>query len=157
MTLVKDSTKLSEKLSQYKMPMTLFNVIPLGDNLYAHVKLLLPPEIVQGHKYPLVVRVYAGPGTVRVKDNYDLGKFLSVLGIFLCHCILTHIIKHIFKRVYHQAGTIQILFVTGIMILANSTLSRGPNYFTLQSITTYTWPRIVVLLWGPSTCEDQAQ
>ncbi|XP_026326688.1 venom dipeptidyl peptidase 4-like isoform X2 [Hyposmocoma kahamanoa] len=72
LTLIKDSTKLSEKLSQYKMPMTLFNIIPLGDNVYAHVKLLLPPEMVQGQKYPLVVRVYAGPGTVRVKDNFDL-------------------------------------------------------------------------------------
>lgn len=79
LTLVKDSTKLSEKLSQYKMPMTLFNVISLGDNLYAHIKLLLPPDIVQGQRYPLVVRVYAGPGTVRVKDNFDLGEFFLSL------------------------------------------------------------------------------
>lgn len=78
MTLIKDSTKLSEKLSQYKMPMTLFNIIPLGDGVFAHVKLLLPPAMVQGQKYPLVVRVYAGPGTVRVKHNFDLGEFFTI-------------------------------------------------------------------------------
>lgn len=83
LALVKDSTKLSEKLSQYKMPMALFNVIPLGEGLYAHIKLLLPPEMVTGQKYPLIVRVYAGPGTVRVKDNFDLGEFyLLAFAIF---------------------------------------------------------------------------
>lgn len=95
---MKDSTKLSEKLSQYKMPMTLFNVIPLGDDVYAHVKLLLPPDVVQGQKYPLVVRVYAGPGTVRVKDNFDLGKFLYIRNLFYTIAHLKHIkIVQLFK------------------------------------------------------------
>lgn len=55
--------------------MTLFNVLNIGDDVMANVKLILPPGIKSGEKYAMIVRVYAGPGTTRVKDNYDLGIF----------------------------------------------------------------------------------
>lgn len=54
--------------------MILFNVVAMGEAPLGHVKLLLPPNMKSGVKYPMVVRVYAGPGTSRVKDNFDLGK-----------------------------------------------------------------------------------
>lgn len=58
--------------------MILFNVVSLGEYPLGHVKLLLPPSMKTGEKYPMIVRVYAGPGTSRVKDNFDLGKLMFV-------------------------------------------------------------------------------
>lgn len=57
--------------------MVLFNTIPIANGVNANVKLLLPLDLKKDQKYPMVLRVYAGPGTTRVKDNYDLGKFYS--------------------------------------------------------------------------------
>ncbi|KAL0894609.1 hypothetical protein ABMA27_013171 [Loxostege sticticalis] len=70
--LIKDNAPLVEKLSHYNLPPALFNVLPLGDDVTSHVKLMLPPNMQKGVQYPMVVRVYAGPGTTRVKDSYDL-------------------------------------------------------------------------------------
>lgn len=75
-SLIDDNARLSEKLQEYKLPMTLYNVLSLGDDILASAKLLLPPGIESGQKYPMIVRVYAGPGSTRVKDNFDLGKLL---------------------------------------------------------------------------------
>lgn len=61
-------------MSHYNLPPALFNVLPLGDDVTSHVKLMLPPNMQKGVQYPMVVRVYAGPGTTRVKDSYDLGE-----------------------------------------------------------------------------------
>lgn len=55
--------------------MLLFNVVSVGENMMGHVKMLLPPQMQSGVKYPMVVRVYSGPGTSRVKDNFDLGTY----------------------------------------------------------------------------------
>ncbi|XP_063838892.1 venom dipeptidyl peptidase 4-like [Ostrinia nubilalis] len=70
--LLKDNAQLAHKLSQYKLPLTLFNVLPLGEDVTSHVKLLLPADMQKDVQYPMILRVYAGPGTTRVKDNYDL-------------------------------------------------------------------------------------
>lgn len=70
--LIKDNLRLSDKLRQYKLPMTLFNVLMIAEDVMTSVKLQLPPGIKAGEKYPMIVRVYAGPGTTRVKDNFDL-------------------------------------------------------------------------------------
>ncbi|KAI8427635.1 hypothetical protein MSG28_002118 [Choristoneura fumiferana] len=56
--LLKDNFKLSEKFSKYNLPMALFNTISLGDDVMANVKLLLPPVIEKGQKYPMVVQYY---------------------------------------------------------------------------------------------------
>lgn len=77
--LIKDNSRLKDKLRNYRMPMILFNVVSVGDNPLAHIKLLLPPEMKSGEKYPLIVRVYGGPGTSRVKDNFDLEYYNTYL------------------------------------------------------------------------------
>lgn len=77
--LIKDNIRLKEKLRQYRLPMILFNVLSVGENPLGHVKLLLPPDMKSGVKYPMIVRVYAGPGTSRVKDNFDLGMTICNL------------------------------------------------------------------------------
>lgn len=69
--LLKDNSKLNERFSKYKLPMALFNTLTLGEDVMANVKLLLPPVVEKGQKYPMIVRVYAGPGTSRVKDFFD--------------------------------------------------------------------------------------
>ncbi|KAJ0181711.1 hypothetical protein K1T71_002433 [Dendrolimus kikuchii] len=70
--LIKDNLRLTDKLRQYYLPMTLFNVLTIAEDVMANVKLQLPPGIKAGEKYPMIVRVYAGPGTTRVKDSFDL-------------------------------------------------------------------------------------
>ncbi|PZC83344.1 hypothetical protein B5X24_HaOG208108 [Helicoverpa armigera] len=77
--LIKDNLRLKEKLRQYKLPMILFNVVYAGENPLGHVKLLLPPNMKTGEKYPMIVRVYAGPGTSRVKDSFDLEYYNTYL------------------------------------------------------------------------------
>lgn len=74
--LIADNARLSEKLQEYQLPMTLYNVLSLEDGVLASTKLLLPPGIESGKKFPMIVKVYAGPGTSRVKDNFDLGECL---------------------------------------------------------------------------------
>ncbi|XP_045458917.1 venom dipeptidyl peptidase 4-like [Melitaea cinxia] len=74
-----DNSRLTTKLKQYKLPMVLFNVITLGEKLRAHIKLLLPPEMEKDKKYPMIVRLYAGPGTSRVRDSYDLEYYSMYL------------------------------------------------------------------------------
>ncbi|XP_050675466.1 venom dipeptidyl peptidase 4-like isoform X1 [Leptidea sinapis] len=78
--LLTDNARLVEKLNEYKLPMVLYNKMPILDGVQAHIKLQLPPVMEDGRKYPMIVRVYSGPGTTRVKDNYDLeyyNKYLS--------------------------------------------------------------------------------
>ncbi|XP_072936332.1 venom dipeptidyl peptidase 4 isoform X2 [Epargyreus clarus] len=70
--LITDNAALYERLSQYKLPMALFNVITLEEDNRANIQLLLPPDMETGKKYPMIVKVYGGPSTSRVKDCYDL-------------------------------------------------------------------------------------
>uniref|UniRef100_S4PD31 Venom dipeptidyl peptidase 4 n=2 Tax=Pararge aegeria TaxID=116150 RepID=S4PD31_9NEOP len=46
--------------------------MPLEEETMSHIKLLLPSEMEAGKKYPMVIRLYSGPGTTRVKDVYDM-------------------------------------------------------------------------------------
>ncbi|XP_037977148.2 venom dipeptidyl peptidase 4 [Plutella xylostella] len=69
--LLHDNGRLRRKLSQYKLPMSLFNTLTINGER-ANVQLLLPPDMEPNKKYPMVVRVYAGPGSSRVRDNFDL-------------------------------------------------------------------------------------
>ncbi|CAG5056647.1 unnamed protein product [Parnassius apollo] len=73
------NNELNEKLQQYKHPMSLFNSISLGEDVVAHINLMLPPEMEEGRKYPMVLRVYAGPGSTRVKDVFSLEYYTSYL------------------------------------------------------------------------------
>ncbi|XP_045785433.1 venom dipeptidyl peptidase 4 [Maniola jurtina] len=70
--LLTDNSGLVEILGRYKIPMVLFNKMTLEEETMAHIKLLLPSEMEPGKKYPMIVRLYAGPGTSRVKDVYDM-------------------------------------------------------------------------------------
>ncbi|XP_068620957.1 venom dipeptidyl peptidase 4 [Battus philenor] len=73
------NNELSDKLRRYKKPMILFSSITLDKDIVAHIKLMLPPKMIEGRKYPMVLRVYAGPGTNRVKDNFNLEYYTSYL------------------------------------------------------------------------------
>ncbi|XP_047510008.1 venom dipeptidyl peptidase 4 [Pieris napi] len=77
--LLTGNGRLVEKLSNYKLPMALFNMMPLDNNLMSYIKLQLPPNMEEGKKYPMIVRVYSGPGTSRVKDNFDLEYYNTYL------------------------------------------------------------------------------
>ncbi|XP_028039799.1 venom dipeptidyl peptidase 4-like [Bombyx mandarina] len=77
--LIKDNKKLIDTLQMYQLPLTHFIAMSIGNEVNANVKLILPAGIKQGEQYAMVVRVYAGPGTTRVRDNYDLEYYNSYL------------------------------------------------------------------------------
>ncbi|XP_023940299.1 venom dipeptidyl peptidase 4 [Bicyclus anynana] len=72
MKLLTDNSRLVNLLSHYKIPMVLFNKMSLEEETMSHIKLLLPSEMESGKKYPMIIRLYSGPGTSRVKDVYDM-------------------------------------------------------------------------------------
>lgn len=73
-----ENSGLVELLSGYKLPMVLLNKMTLEEDTMAHIKLLLPSEMEPGKKYPMIIRLYSGPGTTRVKEAYDMGKITSL-------------------------------------------------------------------------------
>ncbi|CAK1549748.1 unnamed protein product [Leptosia nina] len=77
--LLTENARLVEKLRQYKLPMALYNMMPLDNKVMSHIKLQLPPQMEEGRKYPMIVRVYSGPGTSRVKDSFDLEYYNTYL------------------------------------------------------------------------------
>lgn len=56
--------------------MSLFNSITIENGIRANVRLLLPPVMEEGQKYPMIVKMYGGPGSSAVKDTYEQGKTL---------------------------------------------------------------------------------
>ncbi|XP_038206505.1 venom dipeptidyl peptidase 4 [Zerene cesonia] len=79
--LLTKNARLNEKLSQYKMPMVMYNMVPLEEKVMSHIKLQMPPDMEEGKKYPMIVRVYSGPGTSRVKDVFDMEYYNTYLTV----------------------------------------------------------------------------
>lgn len=77
--LIKNNADLKLTLSQYKLPMALFNTITMENGIRANVRLLLPPTMESGQKYPMIVKIYAGPGSSTVKDAYEMGQYLFIV------------------------------------------------------------------------------
>jgi dipeptidyl-peptidase-4 len=62
-------TRLSEKL----MPVRQFLTVPVGGGYDARVEMFIPPNPTPGEKFPLLVYVYAGPGSQRVMKTFPIG------------------------------------------------------------------------------------
>ena len=74
-----ENASLRTKLQQYTLPkIKIFQVLIPGTEFKAAVKVIFPPEIdldnlsANTKKYPLLVRVYGGPGSVRVANSYSV-------------------------------------------------------------------------------------
>ena len=56
-------TKLEEKLSNKLLPTRVDTFIEVEGGFQAPVKILLPPNMDEESKYPVLVYVYGGPGS----------------------------------------------------------------------------------------------
>lgn len=73
---------LRDLLTGYALPREEIFHVPVEGGFNAAVKMLLPPEIdlenpEANDKYPLLVRVYGGPGSVRINSAYSVGYQVS--------------------------------------------------------------------------------
>ena len=70
---------LRKKLKEYELPQIKIFHVTVGGKFQAPVKIQFPPEIdlekpdEVTEKYPLLVRVYGGPGSVRIADTFSIG------------------------------------------------------------------------------------
>lgn len=76
------NTALRDLLTGYALPRQEIFHVPVEGGFDAAVKMLLPPEIdlenpEANDKYPLLVRVYGGPGSVRINSAYSVGYHVS--------------------------------------------------------------------------------
>merc|ERR1711970_247174 len=65
--------ELEEKLSTKSLPTRLDTFVDLEGGFQAPVKILLPPDMDETVKYPLLVYVYGGPGSQMVSDGWSVG------------------------------------------------------------------------------------
>lgn len=70
---------LRQRLEDYALPRIETFHIPVEGGFQAAVRMLIPPEIDFDNadsvteKYPMIVRVYAGPGSVRINSGFAVG------------------------------------------------------------------------------------
>lgn len=62
-------SRLAEKL----MPVREFFTVPVGGGYDARVEMFIPPNYTPGETFPLLVYVYAGPGSQRVMKTFPIG------------------------------------------------------------------------------------
>lgn len=75
-----DNARLRAFLKNKAEPQVHYHRLPLGNRFDAAIKLQLPPnaDLSGRTKYPMLVDVYAGPGSFAGTDRFDRG-FLSYL------------------------------------------------------------------------------
>merc|ERR1711892_587963 len=71
--LFEDNMELEEKLSSKSLPTRIDTFVELEGGFQAPVKMLLPPDMDEESKYPLLVYVYGGPGSQMVSDSWSVG------------------------------------------------------------------------------------
>jgi dipeptidyl aminopeptidase/acylaminoacyl peptidase len=86
-----ENNALRTKLQDYALPRIEIFHVPVGE-FSAAVRMQLPPEINFDYpssvteRYPMLVRVYGGPGSVRIANAFSVGYQVSQL----LPCTLTH-------------------------------------------------------------------
>lgn len=71
---IRNNTKIVEKVRKLAMPQVRSFPIMISGGHHAQVRLLLPPGLRQDEitKYPLVLHVYAGPGSQLVTEKWKI-------------------------------------------------------------------------------------
>lgn len=73
-----ENDSLRELITQYDLPQTKIFTAPVDGGFRAIVKMQVPSHVnfeanvESGEKYPMLVRVYAGPGSVRVSNTFGV-------------------------------------------------------------------------------------
>ena len=93
--------QLRKTLEAYELPKSKIFHVTVGGKFQAPVKMLVPPEIDLDNldkvteKYPLLVRVYGGPGSVRIANTFSIGYNVSLkilkLNIIISIIFYSHI------------------------------------------------------------------
>jgi dipeptidyl-peptidase 4 len=79
LTVWETNSDLRERLKKYYLPKTMIFSVPIeGTSFKAAVKMQLPSKINfensgSQEKYPMLVRVYGGPGSIRVTNTFGVG------------------------------------------------------------------------------------
>jgi dipeptidyl-peptidase-4 len=71
--LFEANLELEEKLNNKSLPKRIDTFIELEGGFQAPVKILLPPDMDEQMKHPLLVYVYGGPGSQMVTDSWSVG------------------------------------------------------------------------------------
>lgn len=99
---------LRDRLKEYELPRVEIFHVPVAGDFQAAVKMLLPPEIDFDNyeqvkdKYPLLVRVYGGPGSVRINSAYSVGYQVSIFFAILFLNPLFFSLSNLVISSYHQ-------------------------------------------------------
>jgi len=73
-----DNSALRTKLLDYMEPQQRILRVPVEGGFQAGVRMTIPPHIdidsaTQATKYPMLIRVYAGPGSVLIANTFSIG------------------------------------------------------------------------------------
>uniref|UniRef100_A0A6M2E1X0 Venom dipeptidyl peptidase 4 n=1 Tax=Xenopsylla cheopis TaxID=163159 RepID=A0A6M2E1X0_XENCH len=82
-----DNEALQEKLSQHTKYLERKFTVEIDDGFEALVRLQLPPDFDENQKYPMIVNVYAGPGSKKINDGFSVGypQYITTNRKFI-HC-----------------------------------------------------------------------
>lgn len=111
-----ENKQLNALLETRSAPIVKHLIIPLSNGFDAVVKLQLPPNIdLNGaQKYPMLVYVYAGPGSYAGTDRFDLsyGTYLSTNRSYIYAEIngrgSGHRSDELLHQIYRSLGTVEI-------------------------------------------------
>jgi dipeptidyl-peptidase-4 len=67
--MLEDNDNLKQQLKMKVLPQRIDKTIITEDGFSVPIKLLLPPQIIAGEKYPLLVEVYGGPESQNVDSR----------------------------------------------------------------------------------------
>jgi dipeptidyl aminopeptidase/acylaminoacyl peptidase len=67
--MLEGNDNLKQNLKRKILPRRIDKTILTRDGFSVRLKLLLPPHMIDGEKYPLLVEVYGGPGTQSVDSR----------------------------------------------------------------------------------------
>jgi dipeptidyl-peptidase 4 len=107
-----ENLPLRQRLNQYHLPRTEIFHVPVAGGFNAAVKMLIPPEInfdnpsASNEKYPMLVRVYGGPGSVRIANTFSVGYQVSfcVTREALINEILIHTVVSSYNKKDYLCG-----------------------------------------------------
>lgn len=73
-----ENTELRTRLAEKVQPQIKIFHVPVAGGFNGVVRMILPPQIDfnavgSTEKYPMLVRVYAGPGSIRILNSFSVG------------------------------------------------------------------------------------
>lgn len=67
-----NNTELKQKVKTVSLPVPQDYIVPVANGFTARARLWLPPNYEKGKKYPMLVDVYAGPGSQKITERFGV-------------------------------------------------------------------------------------